>query len=81
MDDARRFAQHPDQIRSEKMLHLKYVEDQPRWRVAVVATFAKLMGVLIHVEGVPFGSSRSRQKRKHADGAVGATAEAQGQVG
>lgn len=45
------------------MLNLKFVEDQPRWRVGGVALFAKLMGVLIHVEGIPFGSGRSRKKQ------------------
>ena len=51
------------------MLNLKFIESQPRWRVAVVALFAKLMGVLIHVEGIPFGSARSRKKQ--APGLVG----------
>lgn len=40
------------------MLNLKHVEDQPRWRVAAVAYFAKMMGVFIYVEGIPFGSNR-----------------------
>jgi hypothetical protein len=57
------------------VLNLKFVEDHPRWRVALVALFAKLLGVLIHVEGIPFGSSRSRKKRP-----PGETAEAQGAV-
>lgn len=52
------------------MLNLHLIERQPLWRVAVVARFAKLMGVLIHVEGIPFGSSRSR--RKEAGEGVGA---------
>lgn len=43
------------------MLNLKFVEEQPHWRVALVAYFAKLMGVMIHIEGIPFGSSRSRR--------------------
>lgn len=43
------------------MMNLQLVEDQPRWRVAVVVYFAKLMGVCIHVEGLPFGSIRSRK--------------------
>lgn len=44
------------------MMNLKYVESQPHWRVATVALFAQMMGVLIHVEGIPFGSNRSRKK-------------------
>lgn len=42
------------------MMNLQLIENQPRWRVATVARFAKLMGVCIHVEGIPFGSNRSR---------------------
>ena len=45
------------------MLNLHHVEDQPHWRVAIVARFAQLMGVLIHVEGIPFGSNRSWKKQ------------------
>jgi hypothetical protein len=45
------------------MLNLQLVEDQPRWRVALVARFARLIGVLIHVEGIPFGSNRCRRVR------------------
>lgn len=41
------------------IINLSGVENQRRWRVAVVAVFAKLMGVLIHVEGVPMGSNRA----------------------
>lgn len=48
------------------MLNLKLVEDQPRWRVAVVARCAQLMGVLIHVEGIPFGSNRCWKKQAGA---------------
>ena len=46
------------------MLNLKRVESQPRWRVAVVHYFAKLMGVCIHVEGIPFGSPRKRRAQE-----------------
>lgn len=60
------------------MLNLEHIESQPRWRVAVVHYFAKLMGVCIHAEGIPFGSTRSRRKRAAAAGALGETAEAQG---
>lgn len=45
------------------MLNLHLIENQPHWRVALVALFAQLMGVLIHVEGIPFGSNRSRKKQ------------------
>jgi hypothetical protein len=44
------------------MMNLSLVKNQPRWRVAAVAAVAKLMGVVIHVEGVPFGSYRSRSR-------------------
>ncbi len=67
------------------MMNLKLVEDQPRWRVAVVAIFAKLMGVLIHVEGIPFGSNRTRIGRfanemgaRNAGQALGTSAGAGG---
>lgn len=43
------------------MLNLKLIEDQPHWRVSLVARFAALLGVLIHVEGIPFGSNRTRK--------------------
>lgn len=29
-----------------------------KWRVVFVHIVAKLLGVLVHIEGVPFGSSR-----------------------
>ena len=51
------------------MTNLKLIEDQPRWRVTTVALFAKLMGVLIHVEGIPFGSNRTRNCK--TSGAMG----------
>lgn len=56
-------------------MNLKFVEDQPRWRVAVVALFAKLIGVLIHVEGIPMGSNRSW---KHKAGESMGAAQGQG---
>jgi hypothetical protein len=55
-----------------EMQNLKFVECQPRWRVGIVALFAKLMGVLIHVEGIPMGSGRSRKKQ--APGQMGGAA-------
>lgn len=45
------------------MINLRLIEDQPRWRVALVARLAQLVGVLIHVEGIPFGSNRCRKKQ------------------
>lgn len=41
------------------MVNLKLIQCQPRWRVAVVAWFARVVGVMIHVEGLPLGSSRN----------------------
>ncbi|MCY0910881.1 hypothetical protein [Massilia antarctica] len=38
------------------------VDDTPihtRWRVLPVHLIAKLLGVLVHIEGIPFGSSRT----------------------
>lgn len=52
-----------------KSLHL--IEHQPRWRVALVARFAQFIGVLIHVEGFPFGSSRNNAQRGEVSGAQG----------
>lgn len=40
-------------------MNIDLIEDQPRWRVLLVAWFAKLVGVLFHVEGLPFGSGRN----------------------
>lgn len=45
------------------MINLKLIRDLPRWRVGVVHVVARLMGVLIHVEGFPFGSSRLKEAR------------------
>lgn len=45
------------------MLNLHLVEDQPRWRVWLVAWCARIIGVCIHVEGIPFGSNRSRRNQ------------------
>jgi hypothetical protein len=63
------------------MLNLKFIEFQPRWRVAAVALFAKLMGVLIHVEGAPFGSNRSRKSQTTGSmGETAASGQASGQL-
>lgn len=45
------------------MKNLQLIESQPRWRVLMVAVFAKMAGVIIHVEGFPFGSSRLWKRR------------------
>lgn len=55
------------------MMNLHFVENQPRWRVAIVARFARLIGVLIHVEGIPFGSSRNYSQRGESAGSQGAS--------
>ena len=66
------------QTKETEMLNLKFVEGQPHWRVAVVARFAQLMGVLIHVEGIPFGSNRKRTHRpQDSMGAQGASSGGQ----
>lgn len=56
---------------------IRLIENQPHWRVLVVHHIAKIMGVLVHVEGCPFGSSRCW--RKKTKGQLGTTAEASGQ--
>lgn len=60
------------------MINLKLIRDLPRWRVGVVHLFAKAMGVLIHVEGFPFGSSRLKEARGLD---VGKTTGEVGQIG
>jgi hypothetical protein len=62
------------------MLNLKFVEEQPKWRVAVVAYVAKIMGICIHVEGIPFGSARTRRKRAQTDEEMGAEPSTQGAI-
>lgn len=57
------------------MSNLQYVEQQPRWRVGAVAAFARIMGVCINVEGIPFGSSRTR-KPQDRHGVAGSTGPA-----
>jgi hypothetical protein len=61
------------------MHNLNLIENQPRWRVAIVSRFAQLMGVMVHVEGFPFGSSRTLQKGKQASGSMGEEAGAPGE--
>lgn len=39
-----------------------------KWRLWPVHAVAKLFGVLIHVNGVPFGSSRHIQSASKSDG-------------
>lgn len=58
------------------MMNLQLIQNQPRWRVAAVARFARLMGVCIHVEGIPFGSTRKRKStvRTGVAGASGGAA-------
>jgi hypothetical protein len=54
------------------MINLNLVERQPHWRVWLVAWFSRIMGVCIHVEGIPFGSSRLRKKRTEDQAEMGA---------
>lgn len=44
------------------MQNVNLIRWQPRWRVAVVARVAQMLGILVHVEGIPFGSSRTMKK-------------------
>lgn len=61
------------------MMNLQLIERQPHWRVWMVAWFSRIMGVCIHVEGIPFGSSRLRKKRTEGETTMGETAG--GQIG
>lgn len=61
------------------MLNLHLVEDQPRWRVWLVAWCARILGVCIHVEGIPFGKNRSRTNK--AQQRLGAQASGQSTTG
>jgi hypothetical protein len=45
------------------MTNLQLIEEYPRWRVWLVALAAKMIGVVVHVEGIPFGSSRLRKSQ------------------
>jgi hypothetical protein len=45
---------------------------QPAWRITLVHWFAQLIGVYIHVEGLPFGSTRIWQRSRQAKTLVGA---------
>ena len=60
------------------MMNLKLIERQPHWRVRAVAWLSRMMGVLIHVEGIPFGSSRLCKRRPEAETALGAGKSSQG---
>lgn len=48
------------------MHHVLHIEEQPRWRVAIIAALAKLIGVRIHVEGYPLGSNRNWKPKARA---------------
>lgn len=52
------------------MFNLHLIENQPHWRVALVARFAQLIGVMVHVEGFPFGSKRNYRQGATASGGV-----------
>lgn len=39
---------------------MNHTDTHARWRVLPVHLVAKLLGVLVHVEGMPFGSNRTR---------------------
>ncbi|MCK1718849.1 hypothetical protein [Bradyrhizobium sp. 141] len=55
------------------MPNLDLIEHQPHWRIWLVAKFSRLMGVTVHVEGIPFGSGRLRKEREKAEGLVGSS--------
>ena len=40
------------------MVNLTLLEETPRWRAYAAAKCAKLLGIRIHIEGIPFGSNR-----------------------
>lgn len=44
------------------MRNLQLIERQPHWRVAVIHYLARLIGVMVHVEGIPFGSNRTYRR-------------------
>lgn len=56
------------------MINLKLIHDQPRWRVALIHGAARLIGVLVHVEGFPFGSKRNYRQGKSALGEIAGAA-------
>ena len=60
------------------MMNLKLIERQPHWRVWIVAWFSRIMGVVVHVEGIPFGSSRICAKRAKNETDLGTTESGQG---
>jgi hypothetical protein len=45
---------------------------QPSWRVTLIHWLAKLIGAHIHVEGLPFGSTRIWKRTRTAKEYVGA---------
>lgn len=46
------------------MVNVKLIEHQPHWRVALIHIVAKIIGVAVHVEGLPFGSWRNVQRQR-----------------
>lgn len=60
------------------MTNLHLIEGQPRWRVFLVHYFAKMGGVLIHVEGYPLGSSRTLRAQPGEAMAAQAAEDSQG---
>lgn len=49
------------------MSNLQMVEGYPRWAVWFVAQVARLVGIVIHVEGIPFGAPRLRKPSRAVD--------------
>lgn len=35
----------------------------PKWKTLILHSLAKLLGVLIHIEGIPYGSTRTYFKK------------------
>jgi hypothetical protein len=40
------------------MTNLNLITHTPHFRVRLVSHLARMLGILIHVEGIPFGSDR-----------------------
>lgn len=41
------------------MLNANLIEHAPAWKLRIIHYVAKLLGVLVHVEGIPFGSPKN----------------------
>jgi len=46
------------------MINANLIDHAPAWKLAIIHFVAKVLGVLVKVEGIPFGSTRNLKINK-----------------